>query len=127
MPLRIHLSTLWIFSCFCNIFVLKVRANATNEIVDKLKKAKKDAFKHKYEGCNIIVKNLPKEINDKQLFDIFKQFGGISSARISTEGMFKEVKDSNGMVIDKAFVYESKGFGFVLFKKPESAKDVLYF
>lgn len=92
--------------------------------MEKLSRAKQEVFKAKYEGCNLVVKNLPKEITDKNLFDIFKQFGDIKTARISTEGTMKEIKDSNGNVIDKEFVYESKGFGYVLYKNSKDAAKV---
>lgn len=71
-----------------------------------------------------MVKNLPKEINDKNLFDIFKQFGSIKTARIATEGMMKDIKDVEGNIVDKQFVYESKGFGYVLFKNSQDAAKV---
>jgi len=72
----------------------------------------------------LVVKNLPKEITDKNLFSIFRQFGEIKTARVSTEGMMKEIKNSNGNVIDKEFVYESKGFGYVLYKEAKDAAKV---
>jgi RNA recognition motif-containing protein len=87
-------------------------------------KAKQEKFKTKYEGCNLVIKNIPKELEERSLFEIFKQFGDVSSARISTEPKFKEIKNENGEVIDKEFVYESKGYGFVLFRNIEDAKNV---
>ena len=93
-----------------------------NEIIEKVKKAKKNLFKNKYEGCNLVVKRIPKEISDKELYDIFRKFGDISSARVQTEGVMNERKDENGDVIDKEFVYVSKGCGFVLFKSADDAK-----
>lgn len=93
-----------------------------NEIVEKIKKAKQEQYKIKYEGCNLVIKNLPKEILDKELFEIFRKYGEISSARIATEPTMKEVKNKDGEVIDKELVYMSKGYGFVLFKHPEDAK-----
>lgn len=100
------------------------RAPITKDILEKLSRAKKEVFKAKYEGCNLVVKNLPKEITDKNLFDIFRQYGDIKTARISTEGIMKETKDSNGNVIDKEFIYESKGFGYVLYKNSNDAAKV---
>jgi len=95
--------------------------------MEKISRAKQEAFRAEYEGCNLVVKNLPKEINDKNLFDIFRQFGDIKTARVATEGMMKEIKDSNENVIDKEFVYESKGFGYVLFKNSNHAAKVNYY
>ena len=55
---------------------------------------------------NIYVKEIPKKnFNDKELIDLFKQFGKINSAIV--------LKDEKG---------ESKGFGFVCFEKPEDAE-----
>lgn len=89
-----------------------------------MRKAKQEKLKNKYEGCNLVVKNIPKELDEKNLFEIFRQYGEVSSARISTEPKFKEIKNENGEVIDKEFVYESKGYGFVLYRKTEDAKNV---
>ena len=91
-------------------------------IIEKVKKEKHDFMKAKYEGANLVVKNLPKEINDKALFDIFKKYGPIVSARVQTEGKMKDIKDDQGNIIDKSYVYESKGFAFVLYKNVEDAQ-----
>ena len=72
----------------------------------------------------MVVKNIPREINEKNLFEIFKQYGDVSSARIATEPKFKEIKNEKGEIIDKEFVYESKGYGFVLYKNSYDAKNV---
>ena len=92
-------------------------------IIEKVKKQKHDSMKAKYEGCNLVVKNLPKEVDDKILFEIFIKYGPISSARVQTQGVMKDIKDEKGNIIDKKYIYESKGFGFVLFKKEEDARN----
>lgn len=92
---------------------------------DRLMEANKSSLKSKYGGSNLIVKNLPKEINDKELNQIFSQFGPVKSAKISKEGVHKEIKDSEGNIIDKQFVYESRGYGFVLFVEPISAQNAI--
>lgn len=91
------------------------------DLLTKIKEAKQDSLKKKYEGCNIVVKNIPKEINDRNLFEIFKQYGDVASAKIATEGIMKEKRNEEGLVLDKEFVYESKGYGFVLYRHPEDA------
>ena len=96
---------------------------ADNNIIEKVKKQKHDLMKAKYDGCNLVVKNLPKEVDDKILFEIFIKYGPISSARVQTQGVMKDIKDENGNIIDKKYIYESKGFGFVLFKKEENARN----
>ena len=79
-------------------------------------------MKAKHEGANLVVKNLPKEVDDKIFFDIFSKYGPISSARVQTQGVMKDIKDEKGNIIDKKYIYESKGFGYVLFKKSEDAQ-----
>lgn len=96
-------------------------------MLKSLKEAKKQSLKNRFEGSNLVVKNIPKEITETQLFEIFRKFGDISSARLLyDEGGFKEIKNKEGEVIDKEFVYESKGCGFVLFKSSEDAAKVNY-
>lgn len=97
-------------------------APINKETLDKLWKAKQESYKKKYEGCNLVIKNIPKEITEKNLFEIFKQYGDIAGARIATEGKMKEIRNESGEVIDKVFQYESKGYGFVLFRNSEDAK-----
>ena len=101
-------------------FILSI-APVSQEMIEKLNQAKREKMKTKYQGCNLVVKNINKDITDQLLFEIFKQFGNIKSARIATEGVFKEIKNEQGLLLDKEFVYESKGYGFVLFKNAEDA------
>ena len=100
-----------------------ILTESDNKIIEKVKKEKHDSMKAKYEGANLVVKNLPKEVDDKILFEIFRKFGPISSARVQTQGVMKDIKDEKGNIIDKNFIYESKGFGYVLFKKAEDAQN----
>ena len=93
-----------------------------SRIIEKVRKEKHDSMKAKYEGANLVIKNLPKEVDDAILFEIFKKYGPISSARVQTQGVMKDIKDEKGNLIDKKFIYESKGFGFVLFKKADDAQ-----
>ena len=93
-----------------------------SKIIEKVRKEKHDSMKAKYEGANLVIKNLPKEVDDTILFEIFKKYGPISSARVQTQGVMKDIKDEKGNLIDKKFIYESKGFGYVLFKKSEDAQ-----
>ena len=93
-----------------------------SKIIEKVRKEKHDSMKAKYEGANLVIKNLPKEVDDTLLFEIFKKYGPISSARVQTQGVMKDIKDEKGNLIDKKFIYESKGFGYVLFKKSDDAQ-----
>ena len=99
-----------------------VLTESDSKIIDKLRKEIHDSMKAKYDGANLIVKNLPKEIDDKMLHSIFIKYGPISSAKVDTQGVMKNITDENGNVLDKKFVYESKGFGYVCFKKSEDAQ-----
>lgn len=100
----------------------KLTLSPSKEEIEDFSKSKNENFKQKYLNCNLIVKNLPKTMNDKELFEIFREFGEISKAIISTEGKFVTKLDENGGVVDKEYIYESKGYGFVCFKKTESAE-----
>lgn len=106
-----------------NVAMQLILAPINKETLEKLWKAKQQSYKNKYEGCNLVIKNIPKEISEKNLYEIFKQFGDIVSARIATEGKMKEIRNDTGLVIDKEFVYESKGYGFVLFKNSDDAAN----
>ena len=99
-----------------------VLTESDSRIIDKLKKEIHDSMKAKYDGANLIVKNLPKEIDDKMLHSIFIKYGPISSAKVDTQGVMKNITDENGNILDKKYVYESKGFGYVCFKKSEDAQ-----
>ena len=99
-----------------------VLTESDSKIIDKLKKEIHDSMKAKYDGANLIVKNLPKEIDDKMLHSIFIKYGPISSAKVDTQGVMKNITDENGNILDKKFVYESKGFGYVCFKNSEDAQ-----
>lgn len=55
--------------------------------------------------CNIFVKGLDKNLNSKDLFDIFIKYGPIKSAKVSIHPN-----------------HESKGYGFVWFSDTQTAK-----
>ncbi|TIA72053.1 hypothetical protein E3P91_02172 [Wallemia ichthyophaga] len=59
--------------------------------------------------CNLFVKNLDHSLASNDLFDAFKSFGHIVSARV--------MRDEND---------QSRGFGFVSYQSPESAKAALH-
>ena len=99
-----------------------VLTEADSRIIDKLKKEIHDSMKAKYDGANLIVKNLPKEVDDAMLYKIFIKYGPISSAKVDTQGVMKDIIDDQGNILDKKFVYESKGFGYVCFRKSEDAQ-----
>ena len=92
---------------------------------DRLLKIKKESLKKRYEGSNLIVKGLPKTLTEKDLYNLFSTFGAVKSIKLQTEGVHKEIKDKDGNIVDRQFIYESKGFGFVLFHEITSAKKCL--
>jgi len=92
-------------------------------MIERLWKTRQDSFKNKFKGCNLIVKNLPKSLDEKELRNLFKPFGEVASVKIGTQGVLKEIV-RNGEVVDKEFVYESKGYGYICYKNDESAKEV---
>lgn len=63
-------------------------------------------------------------MGNKELYEMFRKIGEVSSAKIAIKGVFRE-KIINNQIVDKEFVYESKGYGFVCFKKPENAMKAI--
>ena len=108
------------YQCNKNKFIFR----APNQgLIDKLWKTRQNSFKSKFEGCNLIVKNLPKTVDEKEFRNMFKAYGDVSSVKIATHGVMKDIIKNN-MVVDKEFIYESKGHGYVCYKNAESAKEV---
>ena len=64
---------------------------------------------------NLIIKNIPLTAKEKDLEKVFSKFGVITSIRIEMNKI--EKKDEKGK-----FDLVSKGFGYILFDKPEEAK-----
>ena len=100
-----------------NPFVCELRNNFNSNDENKMEVIGEQIFYY--------LKNLPKELSDRDLFEIFREYGEITKAIIPTEGKFHTKRDEKGEVVDKEFIYESKGFGFVCFKKTESAESVI--
>lgn len=106
-----------------NLIIFK--AYPSKEVSEQLVLAKKNSLKEKYQGNNIIVKNLPKEITEKDLQNIFYPFGKVKSIVIVKNSVLKEIKDKNGNVIDKQFIEESKGFGYILYLNSKDAETAI--
>lgn len=58
--------------------------------------------------ANLIVRNLPKEVDQAELMNLFKQFGKVVSCKLEV--------DRNG---------ESKGYGYVQFEKTQEAQAAI--
>lgn len=74
----------------------------------RIMRAHKDVRSKLLRDANLVVKNLPKCIDDKLLMDIFSRYGSILSVKVATY--------PNGM---------SKGYGFVQFEREDSAQKAI--
>jgi RNA recognition motif-containing protein len=69
-----------------------------------------------YRNCNLHIRNLPEGVDEQELHDAFGQFGQITSVKIPK--YILETKVNN----EKKEMILSKGFGYVCFTDPETAK-----
>ena len=67
--------------------------------------------------CNLYIKNIPFTVNDSMLKKVFSKFGEIKSAKIEMYKVVNKIGD------EFKEIPTSKGFGYVLFENPESAKN----
>lgn len=72
-----------------------------------------------FKNCNLYVKNLPLALTEEQLRSVFEKFGEVKSVKISKYLLETEVGGK------KKEIETSRGFGFVCFTKPESAKKAM--
>ena len=69
-------------------------------------------------NCNLYIKNIPLTAKEEDLSKIFSKYGNVISVRIEKSKI--EKKDEKGK-----FDLVSKGFGFLSFDNPESAKKAI--
>ena len=69
-------------------------------------------------NCNLHIKNIPLTVKEEDLTKIFTKYGNVISARIEKSKV--EKKEEKGK-----FEIVSKGFGYISFDKPESAKNAM--
>jgi len=69
-------------------------------------------------NCNLYIKNIPLTVKEEDLNKIFNKYGNVISERIEKSRI--EKKDEKGK-----FEIVSKGFGYISFDKPESAKNAM--
>ena len=72
-----------------------------------------------FKNCNLHVKNLPHDLTEEKLAEIFSKFGEIKSVKISRYILVTKVKG------ELKEMEESRGFGFVCFTSAESAKKAM--
>ena len=86
-----------------------------NEVIDIVKgnEMKKDGYKKKYnnDGGKLVIKNIPHEIKENELCDIFKQYGDVLNAKIHND---------KGNVINNV---NNTKCGYVIFKNAHEAKQ----
>ena len=69
-------------------------------------------------NCNLYIKNIPLTAKEEDLNKIFSKYGNVTSTKIEKNKM--EKKDEKGK-----FELVSKGFGYISFDNPESAKKAM--
>ena len=70
-------------------------------------------------NCNLYVKNLPRELTEKQMKEIFSKIGEVKSVKIDKILIETRRGDKD---ID---ILESRGFGYVCYNKEEDAKKAI--
>ena len=95
-----------------------------NGVVERAKgnEMKKNLCKNRCgNGFKLIIKNIPHEIGEEELCDIFKQYGDVLNAKIQREVVMKEHKDDKGNATSKEIENVSTGCGYVLFNNANDA------
>ena len=72
-----------------------------------------------YKDCNLHIKNLPYDLTEEKLKEIFSKCGEVKSVRIGKFILQTRVNDK----LEES--EESKGFGYVCFKTPEEANKAI--
>jgi polyadenylate-binding protein len=94
----------------CQALKRKDRIKKLNQILEKIKKQTKEKFRF----CNLYVKNLPDNIDDEALNNLFSKFGEIRSAKTVKKELM-----SSYLGIKRSV----KVFGFVCFYDAAHARD----
>ena len=68
--------------------------------------------------CNLLIKNIPYTIKEKEFYEIFSQFGKIVSAKLETYNLITNIGDKT------TSTPTSKGFGYVCYEDQEVAQKV---
>ena len=72
-----------------------------------------------YKNCNLYIKNLPLDLTDDKLKEIFEKYGEVKSVKISKFILVTKIKDKYKEI------EQSRGFGYVCYTNPESATKAI--
>ena len=72
-----------------------------------------------YKNCNLYIKNLPLDLTDEKLKEIFEKYGEVKSVKISKFILVTKIKDK------LKEIEQSRGFGYVCYTNPESASKAI--
>ena len=72
-----------------------------------------------FKNCNLYIKNLPYDLTDEKLKEIFEKYGEVKSVKISKFILVTKIKD------ELKEIEQSRGFGYVCYTNPESATKAI--
>ena len=72
-----------------------------------------------FKNCNLYIKNLPYDLTDEKLKEIFEKYGEVKSVKISKFLLVTKIKDKYKEI------EQSRGFGYVCYTNPESATKAI--
>ena len=72
-----------------------------------------------YKNCNLYIKNLPLDLTDDKLKEIFEKYGEVKSVKISKFILVTKVKN------ELKEIEQSRGFGYVCYTNPEDATKAI--
>ena len=70
-------------------------------------------------NCNLYIKNLPRELTEEKLKEIFSKIGEVKSVKIDKYILQTKVNGENVDILD------TRGFGYVCYKNEEDAKKAI--
>ena len=72
-----------------------------------------------FKNCNLYIKNLPYDLTDDKLREIFSKYGEIKSVKISKFTLVTKIKD------ELKEIEQSRGFGYVCYTNPDNATKAI--
>jgi polyadenylate-binding protein len=72
-----------------------------------------------FKNCNLYIKNLPYDLTEEKLKEIFEKYGEVKSVKISKFILVTKIKD------ELKEIEQSRGFGYVCYTNPESATKAI--